>query len=132
MEFCNGEAGAVRRGRGFAFVSVSVTLSYSGTLQHAHVLGARALVEDRDAVFDLVTGLQDAARHRTQGLGVDVDVVGAVVLHCRRRACRRCRGPCRQRTRPWWRTVVVAYRLTGPQRELRGCADALWPENEEI
>ena len=76
-----GEAGAVRRGGGFAFVSVFVCYSsYSGTLQHAHVLGARALVEDRDAVFDLVSGLQEAARHGTQGLGVDVDVVGAVVL----------------------------------------------------
>ena len=62
MEFCNGEAGAVRRGRGFAFVSVSVTLSYSGTLQHADVLGPRALVEHRDAVFYLVSGLQDASR----------------------------------------------------------------------
>ena len=70
MEFCNGEAGAVRRGRGFAFVSVSVTLSYSGTLQHAHVLGPRALVEHRDTVFDLVAGPQDASRHGTQGLGV--------------------------------------------------------------
>ena len=35
----------------------------SGALQHAHVLGARALVEHRDAVFYLVSGLQDAARH---------------------------------------------------------------------
>ena len=65
MECCDGEAGAVRRGGGFDVVSVfvSVTLSYSGALQHAHVLGARALVEDRDAVFYLVSGLQDASRH---------------------------------------------------------------------
>ena len=63
MEFCNGEAGAVRRGRGFAFVSVSVTLSYSGALQQPDVLGARAFVEYRDTVFYLVSGLQDASRH---------------------------------------------------------------------
>ena len=72
MESCDGEAGAVRRGRGFAFVSVllSVTLSYSGALQHPDVLGARAFVEHRDTVFDLVAGPQDASRHGTQGLGV--------------------------------------------------------------
>ena len=81
MERGVGETGAVRRGRGFTFVSVFVcTLSYSGALQHAHVLGPRALVEHRDAVFYLVSGLQDAARHCTESLGVDVDVVGAVVL----------------------------------------------------
>ena len=81
MECCDSEAGAVRRGGGFAFVSAFVCYSsYSGALQHADVLGARALVEDRDAVFDLVPGPKDAARHRTQGLGVHVDVVRAVVL----------------------------------------------------
>ena len=58
----------------------SVTLSYSGTLQHAHVLGARALVEHRDTVFHFVPGLQDAARHRTESLGVHVEVFRAVVL----------------------------------------------------
>ena len=81
MEFCNGEAGAVRRGRGFAFVSVSVTLSYSGALQHADILGPRAFVEYRDTVFDLVTRPKDAARHRTESLRMHVDVVGAIVLH---------------------------------------------------
>ena len=67
----DGEAGAVRRGGGFTFVSVvCCLLSYSGALQHAHVLGPRALVEHRDTVFDLVAGPQDASRHGTQGLGV--------------------------------------------------------------
>ena len=60
MESCDGETGAVRRGRGFAFVSVFVCYS-SGTLQHPDIFGPRALVEDRDAVFYLVSGLQDAS-----------------------------------------------------------------------
>ena len=71
MERGVGETCAVRRGGGFAFVSVFVCYSsYSGTLQHAHVLGARALVEHRDAVFDLVAGPKDAARHGTESLGM--------------------------------------------------------------
>ena len=57
-----------------------VTPSYSGALQHANVLGARALVEHRDTVFHFVPGLQDAARHRAQSLGMHVEVFGAIIL----------------------------------------------------
>ena len=68
MECCDGEAGAVRRGGGFDVVSFILLLllarpQSSGALQHPDILGPRALVENRDAVFYLVSGLQDASRH---------------------------------------------------------------------
>ena len=44
------------------------------------VLGAGDKVEYRVAVFNLIAGLQNAARHRTESLGVYVQVFRAVVL----------------------------------------------------
>ena len=82
MERGVGEAGAVRRGGGFDVVSFILLLllarpQSSGALQHPDVLGARPFVEHRDTVFHFVPGLQDAARHRTESLGVHVEVFRA-------------------------------------------------------